>query len=175
MKDTPPRRHPLPVLWRSLRATGLQRLLLAVGYGASILMTVFIVWMIIAQPGTAPLPQTSRFLFILVAVNFALVLTLIYFVLHRVIKIARSRGADAGARLHLRFVFLFSVAAVAPAIVIGSSFLFINRGVDNWLSGRVLSAVKNGFEIALVAQQDNINSAGTSMNYIEQALQSEGA
>ncbi len=175
MKDTPSRRHPIPVLWRSLRATGLQRLLLSVGYGTSILITGFVLWMIVAAPGTAPLRQTSRFLQILVTVNFVLVATLIYFVLRRVIKIARSRSADAGARLHLRFVFLFSAAAVVPAIVVATAFLLVNRGVETWFSDRVKSAVKNGYDIALIVQQDNIDSAATSMSYIQSVLKRESA
>jgi two-component system nitrogen regulation sensor histidine kinase NtrY len=150
--------------------------LLAVGYTTSILMTIFIVWMIVAPSGTAPLaPQTSRFLYILVTVNFLLVLSLMYFVARRVFKIARSRGADAGARLHVRFVSQFLIAAVVPAIVIGTAFLTINRGVDAWFASNVVNSVKNGYDIALLVQQDNIDSAGTSMSYIQSVLKRESA
>ncbi|MBP2158290.1 MULTISPECIES: PAS domain-containing sensor histidine kinase [Asticcacaulis] len=175
---TPARKHSWQVLWRSLRnvhSTGTQRLLLAAGYGASLLTTAFIIWLIIATPGTAPIAQTSQYLLILVCLNLALLLGLLYFVVRRVINIARSRGADAGARLHLRYVFLFSMAAVLPAIVVASAFLFINRGLDTWFSDRVRGSVENGAQIAKIVLQDNTRTGGEAMEYIHSALSGEVA
>jgi two-component system, NtrC family, nitrogen regulation sensor histidine kinase NtrY len=176
--NTPVRKHSWQVLWRSLRnvhSTGTQRLLLAVGYGASLLTTAFIIWLIIATPGTAPIAQTSQYLLILVCLNFLLLLGLLYFVVRRVVQLARSRGADAGARLHLRYVFLFSMAAVLPAIVVASAFLLINRGVDTWFETRVRTAVENGYQIGVIALDDTNQAAGTSLDYIHAALQGERA
>jgi two-component system, NtrC family, nitrogen regulation sensor histidine kinase NtrY len=175
---TPARKHSWQVLWRSLRnvhSTGTQRLLLAAGYGASLLTTAFIIWLIIATPGTAPIAQTSQYLLILVCLNLVLLLGLLYSVVRRVINIARSRGADAGARLHLRYVFLFSMAAVLPAIVVASAFLFINRGLDTWFSDRVRGSVENGAQIAKIVLQDNTRTGGEAMEYIHSALSGEVA
>ncbi len=178
MKDTVSRRHSLAVLLRSLRnvrSTGMQRLLLGVGYGASMLTTAFVIWLIIATPGTAPIGQTSQYLLILVCLNLLLLIGLIYFVVQRVIKIARSRGADAGARLHLRFVFLFSMAAVLPAIVVALAFMLLNRGLDTWFSDRVRGSVDNGAEIAKIILKDNSDTGGATMDYIHSALASDRA
>ncbi len=47
------------------------------------------------------------------------------------------RGGDAGARLHRRFVGLFALAAVAPAVVVALFFgVLVTRGVENWFSQR---------------------------------------
>ena len=178
MKDTVSRRHSLAVLLRSLRnvrSTGMQRLLLGVGYGASMLTTAFVVWLLIATPGTAPIGQTSQYLLILVCLNLLLLIGLIYFVVQRVIKIARSRGADAGARLHLRFVFLFSTAAVVPAIVVALAFMLLNRGLDTWFSDRVRGSVENGYQIGAIAANDLSDSVLASMVYIHSALESPRA
>lgn len=150
-------------------------MMLAVGYGASMLTTAFIIWLTIATPGTAPIAQTSQYLLILAGLNLVLLLGLIYFVVRRVIKIARSRGADAGARLHLRYVFLFSMAAVLPAIVVAAAFLLINRGVDTWFSDRVRGSVENGAQIAKIVLNDNRDAGGEAMEYIHAALSGEVA
>ena len=178
LKDTVSRRHSLAVLLRSLRnvrSTGMQRLLLSVGYGTSMLTTAFVIWLIIATPGTAPIGQTSQYLLILVGMNLLLLIGLIYLVVRRVIKIARSRGADAGARLHLRFVFLFSMAAVLPAIVVALAFMLLNRGLDTWFSDRVRGSVENGAQIAKIVLSDTRDAGGATMDYIHLALESDRA
>ncbi|WP_235079950.1 PAS domain-containing sensor histidine kinase [Asticcacaulis sp. AC402] len=160
---------------KDIRAAGLKRLLLGAGYGASILTTAFIVWLIIAGPGTGPVGQASDYLLILACLNLILLLGLTAVVVRRVVTIARSRGADAGARLHLRFVFLFSLAAVTPAIIVALMFGFLNRGVDQWFQQRIDSSVENGAEIAksyLAAERSSVQRA---MEDLQAAVQTEGA
>lgn len=159
LKDTAKRRRGLHFLARGLRdirSVGLQRLLLGAGYGASILTTVFcIVWLIVAGPGKvgtkAVVEQgglTIDYLVILICLNLVLLLTLMAFVIRRLIAIARSRGADAGARLHLRFVFLFSLAAVAPATIVALMFGFLSQGLNTFYAGRFQTTVENGAQVA---------------------------
>ena len=156
---------------RNVRSTGTQRLLLGAGYGASLLTTAFVIWLIVSARGTAPIGQSSQYLLILVSLNLILLLGLIWFVIRRVVAIARSRGADAGARLHLRFVFLFSVAAVLPAIIVALAFMFLNRGLDTWFSDRVRGSVENGYAIGGIASKDISESVLHSMDYIYRALE----
>ncbi|WP_349319382.1 PAS domain-containing sensor histidine kinase [Asticcacaulis sp. MM231] len=181
MKDATARRRWLPQLRRSLkslRTAGLGKLGLAVGYGASMLTTAFIVWLIVATPGTGltikgPVGNTADYLLILVFLNLALLLGLVFVVVRRVITIARSRGADAGARLHLRFVFLFSLAAVTPAIIVALSFTFLNRGIDTWFSDRVKASVENGYDFAGVYLTSAIDASTIAMKDIQTRAQSE--
>ncbi len=160
---------------KSIRSAGLARLLLAAGYGAAILTTVFIIWLIIATPGRAPVGQASRQLFVFVCLNLVLMLGLIFFVVRRVVAIARSRGADAGARLHLRFVFLFSLAAVTPAVIIALSLLFINRGIDSWFSDRARQSVDNGAFVAQTYIKGQTDAGALGMSEIQGAMQRPGS
>ena len=62
--------------------------------------------------------------------------------------VSSPRRLCTGARLHLRFVTLFSLVAVVPAILIAVAFgVLVNRGVDQWFSNNVRAAVENGADI----------------------------
>jgi two-component system nitrogen regulation sensor histidine kinase NtrY len=89
-----------------------------------------------------------------------------------------ARASDAGARLHLRFVGLFSLAAVAPAVIVALFFgVLVNRGVDGWFSERVQTVVGNSAKVAnsYVEQQKNyisehIGPMAASLNQAAPAL-----
>ncbi len=78
----------------------------------------------------------------------------------RLLRLVGAQSRDAGARLHLRFVALFSVAAVAPAVIVALFFgVLVTRGVENWFSARVQSVVENSATVArsyVAEQQDFI-------------------
>ncbi len=69
--------------------------------------------------------------------------------LHRLVRVARAwRSAATGARLHVRFVTLFSLAALAPAIVVAACLGFtFSQGVERWFSQRVESAIENAANV----------------------------
>ncbi|OJX81167.1 PAS domain-containing sensor histidine kinase [Magnetospirillum sp. 64-120] len=61
---------------------------------------------------------------------------------------ARRRGS-AGSRLHLRFIVLFSLVAVTPAIVVSvGSTVFFRYGVESWFSDRVRTALQASLQVA---------------------------
>jgi two-component system nitrogen regulation sensor histidine kinase NtrY len=64
---------------------------------------------------------------------------------HRILRVARSwRAAATGARLHVRFVTLFSLAALAPALIVAAFLGFtFSQGVERWFSQRVESTIEN--------------------------------
>ena len=80
--------------------------------------------------------------------------------------VARRRGR-AGARLHARLVGLFSLVAVAPAIVLAVfSVLFFNYGLQGWFSERVSTALDASLEVAqsyLEEHRETINADVLSM------------
>jgi two-component system nitrogen regulation sensor histidine kinase NtrY len=160
---------------RSIRAAGLQKLLLGAGYGAAILTTAFVMWLIVAAPGTGPISQVGDYLLILICLNLVLLLGLLSVVVMRVVRIARARGADAGARLHLRFVFLFSIAAVAPAIIVALSFGLLNRGIDTWFSDRVKTTVENGAVIAQTYLDAQHDTSSHALTHLQQLVESPDA
>ncbi len=64
---------------------------------------------------------------------------------HRLMRVARSwRSAATGARLHVRFVTLFSLAALAPAVIVAAFLGFtFSQGVERWFSQRVETTIEN--------------------------------
>jgi len=65
-----------------------------------------------------------------------------------VVWMERRRGL-AGSRLHIRMVTLFSIVAVAPAIVVAAfAVLFFDVGLQGWFSKRVQTAVSASVAVA---------------------------
>ncbi len=59
------------------------------------------------------------------------------------------RAGSAGSRLHSRFVAMFSLVAVTPAIIVALfSAVFLHLGVQSWFSDRVRTAVGGSLAIA---------------------------
>ncbi len=68
---------------------------------------------------------------------------------HNIFRVAAAwRSAASGARLHMRFATLFSLAALAPAVIV-AAFLGItfSQGVDRWFSQRVESTIENAADV----------------------------
>ena len=85
----------------------------------------------------------------------------------RMLRLLGAQTSDAGARLHLRFVALFSLAAVAPAVIVALFFgVLVTRGVDSWFSARVQTVVENSATVArsyIDEQQDYIGGHVAAM------------
>ena len=81
----------------------------------------------------------------LLIVSLALSALLAGILIHRVMRVAQSwRAAATGARLHVRFVTLFSLAALVPAIVVAAFLGFtFTQGLERWFSQRVESTIEN--------------------------------
>ncbi|MGE0742950.1 MAG: ATP-binding protein [Hyphomonadaceae bacterium] len=69
--------------------------------------------------------------------------------MHRLMRVARAwRESATGARLHIRFVTLFTLAALAPAIIVAAFLGFtFSQGVERWFSQRVESAIENAANV----------------------------
>lgn len=165
----------LPRMWAKIRQSSPKQLFLGGAYALSLAITTFIVWLVIATPGTGPLAQTSRILLIIAVANLGLLILLAYFVVMSVINIARQREGDAGSRLHLRFVALFSAAAVVPALIVASSVGFLFSGIDSWFSERVRASVENGASIAKTYVESEHASGADAFGYVQSALESDSA
>lgn len=138
--------HPVfrhPVIGR-MRGALQSRVVLGVGYGVAAGLTGLAILLAASPPEQGPLGPASQLILTLLGLNLILILGLTTAVGLRVFELLQARSSDAGARLHVRFVFLFALAAAAPAAVI---FLFygvlVTRGVDNWFSERVQTVVEN--------------------------------
>jgi two-component system nitrogen regulation sensor histidine kinase NtrY len=117
------------------------------------------------RPRRIPISTASTV--ILVVLGFNLADPASATVVGLVLDLIDARASDAGARLHLRFVSLFSVAAVAPAVIVALFFgVLVNRGVDGWFSERVQTVVENSATVARsYVEQQTTTSASTSARW----------
>ena len=86
----------------------------------------------------------------MIVADFAALLMLIIVLAGRVTRILleHRRGA-AGARLHVRLVFLFGGVAAVPAIVVAIfATVFFNFGIQAWFNQRVQTALDESNQVA---------------------------
>ncbi len=121
-----------------------------------------------ATTGHLPGTTSSSTLFALLMADLVLLLALCGIVARRLVLVwlERRRGM-AGARLHARLVGLFSLVAVAPAIIVAvfSAILF-DFGLRVWFSDRVSTVVRNSLNVAelyLEEHQQTISGEALAM------------
>jgi two-component system nitrogen regulation sensor histidine kinase NtrY len=109
---------------------------------------------------SGPLGPASPVVLSLLGVGAVLLAAMGALVGWRLLRLGLAQARDAGARLHLRFVTLFAIAAVAPAVIVALFFgVLVTRGVENWFSARVQSGVENSATVArsyIAEQKDYI-------------------
>lgn len=124
------------------------------GFGLAFFLAVAItaaaIWLVAVAPGAtsgAARGSSSQIALIVLAGNLILISGLAFIVGRRVLALARSKE-EAGSRLHLRFVALFSMVALIPSVLIALVFgVLVTRGVDQWFSANVSASVDNGASI----------------------------
>ena len=127
-------------IWRVLQG----RLLLGTGYGLAVALTALSIILAASPPASGPIGPASRLILTVLSFNLVLILALAAVATLQLAGLVHARGSDAGARLHLRFVTLFAMAAVVPAVVVALFMgVLVNQGVDRWLGGRVQTVVEN--------------------------------
>ena len=129
------------------RPQGRSALLFLVGLGvAGFLTTAATVALLLGEGLAGGASGAIRNLLI---ASLAISAALAAILLHRLMRVARAwRSAATGARLHVRFVTLFSLAALAPAIIVAAFLGFtFSQGVERWFSQRVESAIENAADV----------------------------
>ena len=100
--------------------------------------------------GLTPIVPTQTVVVGVLLINLVLVLAMIGLIAWQVtgLWLARRRH-EAGAQLHVRIVSLFSVIAVAPAILLAVfASILLERGLDHWFSTRTKSIIQNSISVA---------------------------
>ena len=122
--------------------------LFGLGWWIAAALTAVSIYLASSAPGVGQIGPVSRTVLIILSVNLALILLLSASAARRVLQLVFERGRNAGARLHLRFVVLFSLVAVVPAVVVAVVFgALVTRALDSWFSERVESVVDNSVKI----------------------------
>ncbi len=132
-------------------AFSLPGLVLAAGALICAMLTLFVLL------GYTPISPTTNVVIASAILNSLFVLGLIYQVVREVARLvkARSRGR-AAAGLHVRIVGLFSVVAIAPAIIIAIfASITLSAGLDRWFSIRTQSIVQSSMNVAQAYMMEN--------------------
>src|SRR5258708_889663 len=132
-------------VWRALQS----RVVLGVGYGLAALLTGVAILLAASPPTKGPLKPASELILSVLGFNLVLILGLILAMALRYAALWEARDRDPGARLQLRFVNLFALAAMAPAVVVALFYgVLVNRGVDNWFSQPIQTVVEDSATLA---------------------------
>jgi len=141
-------------------------------YALSAAVTVVCTLASVGAPGSHPVSAPSKAILIVLSANLVIILGLAMVAGWRVLGLFGSKARDAAVRLHRRFVILFAVAAMAPAVIIALFFgLVVTQGMETWFSSRVRTVVDNATTVtrAYLAEQeafirDRMASMATDLN-----------
>ncbi|MFM2279269.1 MAG: Nitrogen regulation protein NtrY, partial [Pseudomonadota bacterium] len=100
--------------------------------------------------GFTPIEPVPQVVITSVVINALFVSALIALVGYELFRLAKARArGKAAARLHIRIVTLFSVVAIAPAILVAViASLTLNAGLDRWFSNRTRQIVDSSINVA---------------------------
>ncbi len=97
-----------------------------------------------------PLGKDSSTVIWLMSLDLFILFAFVLLISRRILALFKGRKEGvAGARLHVRLVYIFSVLAIAPAIIMTVfSAFFFHYGVQTWFSERVSTAVNKSQAVA---------------------------
>jgi two-component system nitrogen regulation sensor histidine kinase NtrY len=142
------------------------------GFIVTATVTALAVFLTATTPASAPSASAGQSVLVLLACNFGVILLLAGGAGWRILKLFGPRAEDAGVRLHRRFVSLFALAAVVPAVIVALFFgLVVNRGVETWFSSRIRTVVDNAATVArsylgeqITRVKDNVDPMARDLN-----------
>jgi two-component system, NtrC family, nitrogen regulation sensor histidine kinase NtrY len=124
-----------------------------------------------APPSGEMIGPASRTVLAVLGVNLLLILGIAVLIARRVKQVINSGSGDAGARLHRRFLLLFALAAVAPALVVALfSGALVTQGVETWFSQRVRTVVEKSGVVARSYVSEQSERIRTDMNLMASDL-----
>lgn len=114
---------------------------------------------------SGPTEAVPSELLALLVVNMVILIILAWLVINRYLAIRQNRSGTGGSRLTRRFMLMFGIVAIIPAIIV-SLFLWLTttRGIEAWLGETMLTLVdeiatisaESGEEFALRFEADAI-------------------
>lgn len=116
-----------------------------------------------ALTDTPPFGKDTNTIFWLLNIDLIILLVLVSLVAQRIVGLwsGRRRG-QAGSKLHVRLVFIFSLLALTPAIIMTIfSALFFHYGVQSWFSDKIHNAISQSeaFAEAYMAEHQQVIKA----------------
>ncbi len=119
--------------------------LVLVGAGIAVGLSTFLV-----LTGMTPIRPSDKIISWFLTTNVTVVVLMALLVAIQLFHLLRERTrGTAGAGLHLRLVGLFSIVAVAPALLVAAfAAVTLNRGLDAWFSERTRNIVDTATTVA---------------------------
>jgi two-component system nitrogen regulation sensor histidine kinase NtrY len=119
----------------------------SVGFGVAAALTALATLTLLLGDGLAG--GANGVVFPLLIGSLLIAIGLAAIVINRLLRVARAwREAASGARLHVRFVTLFVLAALAPAVIVAAFLGFtFSQGLDRWFSQRVEMTIENAADV----------------------------
>ncbi|MBL8537465.1 MAG: PAS domain-containing sensor histidine kinase [Hyphomonadaceae bacterium] len=129
------------------RPQGRSALAFMVGLGVASALTLAATILLLGGEGLAG--QANATIRALLIVSLLVTAGMATILMLRLARVANAwRSAATGARLHVRFVTLFSLAALAPALIVAAFLGFtFSQGVERWFSDRVETTIENAAEV----------------------------
>jgi two-component system, NtrC family, nitrogen regulation sensor histidine kinase NtrY len=148
-----------------IRSRGLQRLGSVMRVVVFTLAVLSILAMFLIVTGIVQINLNERRILTLVVWSLIVVALLFIIVVFDLVRLFRqSRLGQAGARLHLRIVGLFTLIAAVPAVLLAIvASITLERGLNPWFSGALRELVTNSETIAMGYQQQLCQNVGREM------------
>lgn len=121
---------------------------LAVALIIGVTVSSFVTYWLFTQ--SAPYEPKPASIYVLLVINLILSLTLGAVVARLLVQLlAARRSGLAGSKLHGRMVFLFSLIAITPTILMALfTLIFFEVGLQSWFSEKVRTVVDNATSVA---------------------------
>jgi two-component system, NtrC family, nitrogen regulation sensor histidine kinase NtrY len=129
--------------------------LLGPGSVALALLSAVVTFLVVM--GFTPILPTDGVVRSLYMVNVATILILVGVIAREGLQVAEARRrGQAGARLHVRVVGLFSVVAAVPVILLAVvASITLDRGMDRWFSRNTRAVIENAVTVAQAYVQEH--------------------
>ncbi|MFC7290534.1 sensor histidine kinase NtrY-like [Hirschia litorea] len=140
-------------------------------FAVAAIVATFATYLSVADVGNTSTAGSPMMTWLLVG-NLLIILVLAAALTARIYRLFKeNQSTQGGARLRLRIIALFGLAAMVPTIIAALLGTLINRSVENWFSGRVSAVIEISSEAAKAAESavvqeviKNLREAASDLN-----------
>ena len=123
-------------------------------FALATLITGVATYLSVADSGNAATAGSRILMWVLIG-NLILILALGGVLVSPLVRLLKENQTESGsARLRLRIIALFSLAAMIPTVIVaGFLGVLISRSVDTWFTDRIKGAVESASQVAEASQR----------------------
>lgn len=164
MKSAKKNKHRIPPKLRRLINPFFRTRYLAIMFAVASIISVFATYFSIVN-SHAPVGHAPRNILTLVIIDLTLLLSLAVIISRKLFNlIAERRAGIIGSRLQTRIVLMFSLVAMVPTIImVISSAVFFNYGIQSWFNNKVSAAIDGSVDIAKAYLQEHKEVIGADV------------